>query len=169
MLFHLGILYVLSSISKTNLYCQSAHFIILSVVGIGGILLGRNKIGILRGWKCSVSWDKQYYQDIFTCKFSSSHIIRYFFYVLFIYFYCCWGYIVTFTKVVTIYHSWIHPTPIKFLYFPSLHSWNGKLNRCHFSIYIHEYIIFWKPHIFSHMGNTNLIQNKRNIMKNSSH
>jgi hypothetical protein len=31
----------------------------------------------------------------------------------------CWGCIVTFTKVLTIYHSWIHPPPsFSFISFP---------------------------------------------------
>jgi hypothetical protein len=50
------------------------------------------------------------------------------------------GYIVTFTKVLTIYHSWIHLLQ-HFLSSLPPHFWNG-LNRCHFSIFIHEYIIF---------------------------
>jgi hypothetical protein len=48
-----------------------------------------------------------------------------------------WG---TFFKVLVMHHSWIHP-----LHHPplssSLHSWNS-FNRCHFSIFIHVYIIF---------------------------
>jgi hypothetical protein len=42
-----------------------------------------------------------------------------------------WGYIVTFTKVLTIYHSWIHPSIILLI----LYSWNS-FNRSHFSIFI---------------------------------
>jgi hypothetical protein len=41
---------------------------------------------------------------------------------------------VTFTKVLTIYHSWIHPLHHS-SYPPSFHSWNS-FNRSHFSIYI---------------------------------
>jgi hypothetical protein len=50
------------------------------------------------------------------------------------------GYIVTFTKVLTICHSWIHPlhhSPLS----PSHHFWNS-FSRSHFSIFIHEYIVF---------------------------
>jgi hypothetical protein len=56
--------------------------------------------------------------------------------ILFIYlllFY--WRYIMTFTKVLKIYHSWIP----SFCIHP--HSWNNFI-RSHFSIYIHVYIIF---------------------------
>jgi hypothetical protein len=55
----------------------------------------------------------------------------------------CWGYIVAFTKVLTIYqihHTWIHPLH-HFPLFPSPHSWNS-FNRSHFSIYIHVYSVF---------------------------
>jgi hypothetical protein len=44
-----------------------------------------------------------------------------------------WGYIVTFTKVLTIHHSWIHPLH---------HSHLSYLPNSHFSIFIHEYLIF---------------------------
>jgi hypothetical protein len=44
---------------------------------------------------------------------------------------------VTFTKVLTIYHGWIHPSII-LLYLP----FGDSFSRPHFSIYIHEYIIF---------------------------
>jgi hypothetical protein len=57
----------------------------------------------------------------------------------FIYLLLCWGYIVTFTKVLIIYHSWIYPfhhSPL----FPLPHSWNS-FNRFHFSVYIHVYTI----------------------------
>jgi hypothetical protein len=50
-----------------------------------------------------------------------------------------WGYIVTFTKVLTIYHSWIYPlyhSPLS----PLSHFWNS-FNRSHFFIFINEYII----------------------------
>jgi hypothetical protein len=49
-----------------------------------------------------------------------------------------WRCTVTFTKVFAIYHSWIHPLS-SFSF--SLPSWNS-FNRSHFSIFIHEYIIF---------------------------
>jgi hypothetical protein len=55
----------------------------------------------------------------------------------------CWGYIVAFTKVLTIYqkcHSWIQfllHSPLS----PLTHSWNS-FNRSHFSIYIHVYTVF---------------------------
>jgi hypothetical protein len=53
----------------------------------------------------------------------------------------CWVYIVTFTKFLTIYHWWIHPS-ITLLYYPP-HSWNN-FNMSHFSIFIYEYtIISW--------------------------
>jgi hypothetical protein len=51
-----------------------------------------------------------------------------------------WEYLVIFTKVVTIYHCWIHLLhhyPLSS--FP--HSWRS-FKRSHFSIFIHEYIIF---------------------------
>jgi hypothetical protein len=54
-----------------------------------------------------------------------------------------WWHIVTFTKVLTIYHSWIHP-PHHSPLFSSPHSWNS-FSRSHFSIFIHEYVIF-PPH-----------------------
>jgi hypothetical protein len=51
-----------------------------------------------------------------------------------------WGYIVTFIKVLTIYCGWIHH-----LHHPPLcllpHSWNS-FNMFHFSIHIHDYIVF---------------------------
>jgi hypothetical protein len=50
-----------------------------------------------------------------------------------------WGYIVTFTKVLTIYHSWIYPichSPLS----PAPHSWNS-FNRSHFSFCTYGYII----------------------------
>jgi hypothetical protein len=49
-----------------------------------------------------------------------------------------WGYIVTFTKVLTIYHSWIrtlHYSPLS----PAPHSWYS-FNRSRFSVFIHENI-----------------------------
>jgi hypothetical protein len=51
----------------------------------------------------------------------------------------CWRYIVTFTKVLTIYHSWwpLHHS----LSSPLPHSWNS-FKRSQFSIFIDEYIIF---------------------------
>jgi hypothetical protein len=54
----------------------------------------------------------------------------------FFFFNCAgWGYIVAFTKVLTMYqlcHTWIHPTP---------DSWN-RFNRYHFFIYIRVYTLF---------------------------
>jgi hypothetical protein len=50
------------------------------------------------------------------------------------------GHIVTFTKVLRIFHSWIHPSSI-LPYLPFPHSWNS-FNWSHFSIFIHEYKIF---------------------------
>jgi hypothetical protein len=55
----------------------------------------------------------------------------------------CWGYIVTFIKVLTIYqiyHTWIcplHHSPLS----PQPHSWNS-FKRSHFSIYTHVYTVF---------------------------
>jgi hypothetical protein len=46
-----------------------------------------------------------------------------------------WRYIVTFTKVLTLYHCWIHPSII--LLIPGIVS-TGLI----FSIFIHEYIVF---------------------------
>jgi hypothetical protein len=61
-----------------------------------------------------------------------------FFIILLLY----WGYVVTFAKVLRIYHGWIHPLHHSTLspHFHS-HSWNS-FNRSHFSFFIHEYIIF---------------------------
>jgi hypothetical protein len=53
--------------------------------------------------------------------------------------YFCWGYIVAFNKVLTLYHSWIHSlhhSPLLPLS-PFLEQY-----KSHFSIFIHEYIIF---------------------------
>jgi hypothetical protein len=50
-----------------------------------------------------------------------------------------WGYIVTFTKVLTIFHNWVntlHHSPLSWKYY-----WN-TFYRSHFSIFIHNYIIF---------------------------
>jgi hypothetical protein len=52
-----------------------------------------------------------------------------------------WEYNVTFTNVLTIYHSCIHPPLFFSFILPSLHSWNS-FNRSHLSIFMHEYIIF---------------------------
>jgi hypothetical protein len=52
----------------------------------------------------------------------------------------CWGYIMIFIKVLTIFHSWIHPL-LNFLYSPFPHSWNS-LNKSHFSTCIHVYTVF---------------------------
>jgi hypothetical protein len=46
-----------------------------------------------------------------------------------------WGYIVTFTKVLNNYYSWIHP------FHHSPLSWSS-FKRSHFSVFEHEYIVF---------------------------
>jgi hypothetical protein len=51
-----------------------------------------------------------------------------------------WEYLVTFIRVLTIYHNWTPPSII-LLYSPSPYSWNS-FSRSHFSIYRHEYTIF---------------------------
>jgi hypothetical protein len=76
------------------------------------------------------------------------------------FYYCCagWGYIVAFTKVLTlyqannivaftkiltmyeIYHTWIHPFNCSLSSRPP-NSWNS-FNRYHFCIYIHVYTLF---------------------------
>jgi hypothetical protein len=53
---------------------------------------------------------------------------------------------VTFTKVLMIYHS--ESPPPSFSFIPLPHSWNS-FNRSHFSIFIHENII-WPSHSSSH-------------------
>jgi hypothetical protein len=66
-----------------------------------------------------------------------------FFYLFLIKILLYWAYIVIFTKVLTIYHCWIHtlhPPSFSFILFFS-YSWNS-FNMSHFSIFIHEYIIF---------------------------
>jgi hypothetical protein len=61
--------------------------------------------------------------------------------ILFFFFYYCfagWGYIVTFTKVLTIYqiyHTWIHPLHHSAFTTPFPHASNS-FNKYHFSIYI---------------------------------
>jgi hypothetical protein len=62
------------------------------------------------------------------------------FFLLFIILLLYWGYIVTFTNILTIYPSLIHP-PIVLLY-PSSHYSLNSFNMSHFSIFIHVYIIF---------------------------
>jgi hypothetical protein len=64
----------------------------------------------------------------------------YIFFKKFFFFYCCagWGYIVAFTKVITMYlisHTWIPPSTAV------LHSCNN-FNNYHFCIYIHVYTFF---------------------------
>jgi hypothetical protein len=68
-------------------------------------------------------------------------------YVTFSFFslFCCagWGYIVAFTKVLTmyqLYHTWIHPFHCSALS-PSPNFWN-IFTRYHFCIYIHMYRFF---------------------------
>jgi hypothetical protein len=51
-----------------------------------------------------------------------------------------WVFIVTFTKVLRVYHS-LFPSFITILYPPSPHSWNS-FSRSHFSIFLCKYIIF---------------------------
>jgi hypothetical protein len=51
-----------------------------------------------------------------------------------------WGYTVTFTKVLIIYHSLIHPLHHSPLSSPT--PFLDSFIRSHFSIFIHEYIIF---------------------------
>jgi hypothetical protein len=58
-----------------------------------------------------------------------------------------WEHILTFIKVFTIYHSWIHPLHDSSLS-RSPHSWNS-FNRSHFPICTCKYIIF-KPYSFSY-------------------
>jgi hypothetical protein len=77
----------------------------------------------------------------------------FFLFFLIIIFLLYWGYIVTFAKVLTVYHSWIyllHHSPLS----PSPYSWNC-FNRSHFSIFIYEYIKC-SPHspsfIFPYIG-----------------
>jgi hypothetical protein len=48
-----------------------------------------------------------------------------------------WGYIMTFAKVLRVYHSWIY----------LLHSWNN-FNMSHFSIYIYIYIYIYYVHMY---------------------
>jgi hypothetical protein len=76
---------------------------------------------------------------LFHTKLMSSKSYLFFIIILFLY----WGYIVTFTKVLTVYHSGIHPLNPSFP-----HSWNS-FNMSQFSIFIYEYIIF-RPHLLSY-------------------
>jgi hypothetical protein len=77
------------------------------------------------------------YTTLFFLKMYNSII----FFIIILY----WGYIVTFTKALTVYHSLIYPlhhSPLSHRLPPtSLHS-RISFNRSHFSIFIHEYIIF---------------------------
>jgi hypothetical protein len=76
------------------------------------------------------------------------HIIPYISVSLFLYFIfiVVVGYIVTFTKFLTIFHSRIQPLHYSPL-FPVPHSWIS-FKRSHFSIYIYVYRIFppYSPH-----------------------
>jgi hypothetical protein len=71
---------------------------------------------------------------LLSCLFEKFYCF-YFFIIILLY----WGYTVTFTKALAIYHNWIHPLHHSFLYSPSSHSWNS-LSVSHFFTYIHEYI-----------------------------
>jgi hypothetical protein len=87
-----------------------------------------------RGWKLGL-WQKV-----------ASHITNAMKSSLFYFFYCCtgWGYIVAFTKVLTmyqIYHTWIHPLLCSPLSLSPPHSWNS-FNRYHFCKYIHVQTVF---------------------------
>jgi hypothetical protein len=64
----------------------------------------------------------------------------FFFFISFLKLLLHWGYIVTFTKVLILCRSWIHPLNHSPLSLHS-HSWDS-LNRTHCSIFIHEYIRF---------------------------
>jgi hypothetical protein len=66
-----------------------------------------------------------------------------------------WGFIVTFTKLLTIYHSWTHSLHYSF-YSPFPYSWNS-FNRSHFSIFIHSGNIFTVNKYFSAQANTLVI------------
>jgi hypothetical protein len=55
---------------------------------------------------------------IYACKYTHDHICIFIYIIYFIFIILLhWGYIVTFTKVLTIYHSWIHSSTI-LLYLP---------------------------------------------------
>jgi hypothetical protein len=56
-----------------------------------------------------------------------------------------WGFIVTFTNILTVYHSWTHPSILLLYLTPHPHSWNS-FNMSHFFIFIHECIIFHHIH-----------------------
>jgi hypothetical protein len=58
-------------------------------------------------------------------------------YFLILLYYCYTEGNVTFAKVLTIYHSWIHPSII-FLYLPSPQYWNS-FNRSHYSIFMKDW------------------------------
>jgi hypothetical protein len=64
------------------------------------------------------------------------YIVLYYFTFLLLLF---WGYIVTFTQVLTVYHSEFTLPSFSFVP-PSTHSWDS-FNRSHFSIFTYVYII----------------------------
>jgi hypothetical protein len=59
----------------------------------------------------------------------------------------CWGYFVTFTKFLIVYHSWIHPFHHSPLFRPLIPG--TVLTGLIFSIYIHVYPVF-VPYSFSY-------------------
>jgi hypothetical protein len=92
----------------------------------------------------------------FFCKTEQYFIIFPFFVILLLY----WGYIVTFTKFLTVYHSWICPLH-HLLYPPFFHSWNSFnislsifLNKYIVIHHIHPLILF--PYILCHSTGTRL-------------
>jgi hypothetical protein len=73
---------------------------------------------------------------------------RYVFYTLFLLL-LSWGYIVTFTKFLTMYHSWTHPLGHSLLTpNPPPYSWNS-FSRSHYSIFIPGYRIFLNLYSYS--------------------
>jgi hypothetical protein len=98
-----------------------------------------------RCWQSNIPFGcsrKEFVQFLKTAQFllciTTSLRLCFFFFLFLLLLY--WGYIVTFTKVLITYHSWIHPLHHSPLSPPPPHSWNS-FNRSHFSIYRHEYII----------------------------
>jgi hypothetical protein len=59
--------------------------------------------------------------------------------------YCCPGDIVTFTKVLTIYHSWIHPPPFSFILPPPIPGIVSAQLIFHFHSWVHN-ILPYSPH-----------------------
>jgi hypothetical protein len=96
-----------------------------------------------------------YHQGICITDISSSFLLCIFIFIILLFkFFIVLGYIMTFTKVITIYriyHSWIYPLYHSPLFsFP--HSWNS-FNRSHFPIYTHVYTVFvpYSPFFLSHI------------------